>query len=88
MQSDHLLLSGSTSLTFLLGSVLLGVVVSVLLLSGVVRLGLQVLLALLVALSLLLRVLLGRRPLRSLETRQKTYTSGSEEPETTKQIDS
>lgn len=51
--------AASATLTFLLGPVLLGVVVAVLLLSRVVRLGLQVLLALLDDLPLLLRLLLG-----------------------------
>lgn len=54
--------------TFFLLSVLLGVVFTVLLLSRVVRLGLQVLLALLVALLLLLGLFPGRRPLVCLDT--------------------
>lgn len=49
-----------TKLTFFLLAILLGIVISILFLPRVVRLvGLEVLLALLVALALLLRFLLG-----------------------------
>lgn len=49
----------SATLTFLLWPVLLGVVIAILLLSRIIRLGLQVLLALLDDLPLLFRFLLG-----------------------------
>lgn len=62
----------TATITFFPRPVLLGVVVTILLLSGVVRLGLQVLLALLDDLPLLLRLLLGHCCclLRTLEGKQ------------------